>query len=115
MAGEFTGGNSQENTAASDKLHRSEDGAVEIDGVKKFPTDAENVFADDQVKVGTEVYPVFDVDSDAFMQNMTHGRKRVRFKSDTPAYNYMKTTRYNRPFYISNTDAQGKKYTRRIK
>jgi hypothetical protein len=110
MAGEFTQGRSHETIAALDKEQ-----AVDAPVDNKFETDVPEVKADAQVKVGTEVYPVFDVDSEAFNQNMMHGRKRIRFKTGTPAAEYMRASRYNRPFYIRNTDARGQKFTRRIK
>ena len=112
MAGAFTDGDSLENLAAQDKLAPSEDGKTE-DG--KLSTDVNDVFADAEVKVGTETFPVFDVSDNEFHQNMTWGRKRVRFNNETPAANYMRGSRYNRPFFIRNTDKQGKTYTRRIK
>lgn len=110
MAGEFTQGDSHERRAAMDK-----DQAVDAPDDSKFDTDVPDVKADSQVNVGTETYPVFDVSDAEFHQNMMWGRKRVRFNNETPAANYMKGSRYNRPFYIRNTDAQGNKYTRRIK
>lgn len=107
--GEFTDGESHETVAQMDKEQ-----AVGKDD-EKFETDVPDVKADAQVKVGTETYPVFDVTDKEFHQNMTWGRKRVRFDADSNASNYMRNTRYNRPFYIRNTDGQGKKYVRRVK
>lgn len=80
-----------------------------------FDTDVEGVKADAEHAAGTDRFPVFKVDKNEFYQNMTHGRKRLRFKSGSNAQQYMSKTKYQRPFYISYTDSQGKTYSRRIK
>ena len=79
-----------------------------------YPTDVEGVNAIDLVKQGTDEFPVFDCDETEFYQNMQQGRKRLRFKKDSPASQYMSGTKYKRPFYIRTTTANGT-YTRKIK
>ena len=66
----------------------------------KIKTDVDNVFADGE-KNGI---PVFNVSKDEFNQNMSYGRKRLRFKQGTSAAEYMKATKYNKKFFIRNTD-----------
>jgi hypothetical protein len=46
--------------------------------------------------------PVFKVSKNEFYQNMTHGRKRIRFSSGTNVQKYMKRTRYGSPFFIEH-------------
>ena len=74
------------------------------DGVK---TDVEGVFA----QAEKQGIPVFDVSKDEFYQNMNYGRRRLRFKSGTPASQYMQGTRYNRSFWIREPEG----YTRKVK
>jgi len=69
-------------------------------------TDVDDVDASD-TKDGM---PVFDVEKEEFYQNMNHGRKRIRFKAESPASEYMRKTRYNKPFYIKHGE-----YMRKIK
>lgn len=109
--GEFTNGESPDQVAANDKRAATQGTTGPEDG---FETDVSGVKANDFVQRGTEKFPIFDVGEKEFMQNMTHGRKRVRFKTGTPAQAYMKGTRYNRPFYIRH-EKEGKKYVRKIK
>lgn len=78
-----------------------------------FTTDVPDVFADAEVKQGTISYPVFDVTDSEFAQNGQFGRKRMRFTGN--AQKYMQGTKYKLPFFIRNTAANGKQYTRRIK
>ena len=87
-----------EKIAASDRVTSTNPGNVE--------TDVPYVFADGD-KGGV---PVFKVGKNEFYQNMRHGRRRLRFKSGTPAQKYMSKTKYNRPFYISHDG-----YIRKIK
>lgn len=83
--------------------------------VKQYPTDVEGVFASDVVKHGNLEFPVFDCAEDEFYQNMVMGRKRLRFKSGSPASQYMSKTKYNRAFFIRTTDSKGQTYTRKVK
>ena len=88
------------------------------DSVKdeKFPTDVEGVEADGYIQQGTNKFPKFKVTQDEFHQNMTDGRRRLRWKTDTPVQKYMAGTKYKIPFYVSYTDEKsGKVYTRKIK
>lgn len=97
--GEFTGGNSPEQKIKNDLAVKDNPQGVE--------TDVDGVFADgikDQM-------PVFDVGKDEFYQNMRYGRRRLRFKSGTPAQKYMQSTRYNRKFWIREPDG----YIRKVK
>jgi hypothetical protein len=82
---------------------------------EKFDTDVEGVKADGQVPYGSDRFPMFKVDKNDFYQNMKHGRKRLRFKTGSGAQQYMKGTKYQRPFYVSYTDSKGKTYSRKIK
>jgi hypothetical protein len=81
---------------------------------KEFPTDVEGVHCNSVVKHGNIELPCFTVSKSEFFQNMTDGRKRLRFKAGTNVQQYMRNTRYNRPFYIKTTD-NGKTYQRKIK
>lgn len=66
---------------------------------KGVPTDVDGVFAD-----GTKGdAPVFDVTPEEFMNNMKMDRRRLRFKNGSKAAEYMRQTRYNRPFWIRNS------------
>lgn len=93
------GGNVRpEEIAAQDRAVTGEVGKVE--------TCVKDCFADGE-KGG---FPVFNVSKDEFYQNMSHGRKRVRFKNGTSAQKYMANTLYKQPFHISHDG-----YTRKIK
>lgn len=74
----------------------------------KIETDVDGVFADAE-KGGV---PVFDVSKDEFFNNMKMDRKRLRFKKDSVISKYMRNTKYNRPFYVRNTEDG---YLRKIK
>ena len=74
----------------------------------KIKTDVLDVFADGE----RNGMPVFDVSPEEFNVNMSGNRRRLRFKSGTPAQNYMRGTRYNIPFWIRNTKDG---YVRKIK
>jgi len=102
--GEFTDNNSSPNSvAASDHAIRGEQGKVN--------TDVSDVFADGE-KLGL---PVFNVDHESFHQNMEFGRKRLRFKEDTPVHNYVQKSQYKRPFWLAMKDNTGQTWTRKIK
>jgi len=111
--GEFTTGQRPEDLAQQDKNNISD--TEKSEEMKGYETDVPGVLADDEVSVGTDKFPVFDVSSSEFHQNMQYGRRRIRFKPDTPVQQYHRNTRYNRPFYIRYTDEKGKKYVRRVK
>jgi len=74
----------------------------------KIGTDVEGIFADAE-KGGV---PVFNVSKKEFFDNMKMDRKRLRFKKDSVVSKYMRNTRYNRPFYVRNTEDG---YLRKIK
>ncbi len=66
----------------------------------KVETDVPDCFADGTFRGKL----VFDVSKDEFYKNMKANRQRLRFKTDTPASDYFKATKYKTPFYIRNTD-----------
>jgi hypothetical protein len=80
-----------------------------------FQTDVENVCADGYIQQGTNKFPKFKVTRDEFWQNQMDGRKRLRFRSGTPAQQYLSGTKYRIPFYISYQEEDGKIYTRKVK
>jgi len=75
------------------------DGTGDSDAPKGVPTDVDGVFADGE-KLGM---PVFDVSPEEFFNNMKMDRRRLRFNKDSNASKYMRTTKYNRPFWIRNS------------
>jgi hypothetical protein len=87
----------------------------EQDEPVKFDTDVPDVKADGEHQYGNIKLPVFNVSKNEFYQNMSQGRRRLRFKSGSGAQQYMSNTKYNRPFMISYTDSKGKSYQRKIK
>ena len=114
--GEFTGysgdDHTPENVTMGGEVEAGEGEEQELAG---YETDVTDCRSDDVVKQGKDDFPCFDVDSSEFHQNMQDGRRRLRFKSGTPAQKYMSGTKYNRPFFIRTTDDKGKKYVRKIK
>jgi len=88
------------------KIARDNEISVPQDG--KVKTDVPDVFADGE----RNGLPLFKVSKNEFYQNMSHGRQRLRFKSGTSTQQYMKNTKYNRPFWIQDTDDG---YIRKIK
>jgi len=85
------------------------------DDIKSYQTDVEGVSAIDVVKYGKDEFPVFDCTEREFYQNMSQGRKRLRFNNGSAAQQYMSGTKYKRPFYIRTTTEKGNTYTRKIK
>ena len=88
---------------------------IQPDANTGFKTDVPDVFSNDVVKQGSVEFPVFDCEKGEFFQNMTNGRKRLRFKPGSPQQQYMKQTKYNKSFFIRHTDTNGQTYTRKIK
>jgi hypothetical protein len=74
----------------------------------KVTTDVDGCFADAEFRGSL----VFDVTKDEFYNNMKADRKRLRFRSGTPAQEYYSKTRYKTPFFIRN---QEDGYMRKIK
>ena len=72
-------------------------------------TDVADVKADGLARDGL---PIFTVSQDEFFKNMKQNRNRLRFGSDTTASQYMRKTRYRRPFWIR--DEKGG-YMRKVK
>lgn len=116
--GEFTSGSgdthNHDNVTMGGEQTGTE-GAAEVETPVGYETDVADVRADDVVRQGKDEFPCFDVDHGEFYQNMQDGRRRLRFKSGSPAQKYMSGTKYNRPFYVRHTDNDGKKYVRKIK
>lgn len=69
------------------------------DAPKGIETDVEGIYADG---IKGDV-PVFDVSPEEFNNNMKMDRRRLRFKQGSKAAEYMRNTRYNRPFWIRNS------------
>jgi len=81
----------------------------------ELETDVEGVSADGYVQQGTNKFPKFNVDQEDFYQNFQDGRRRLRWKPDTPVQKYMAGTKYKNPFYVSYTDDKGRVFTRKVK
>lgn len=98
--GELTGTYTQGDKLAGD--HAVNTPTPETDGEepKGVQTDVDGVYAHGE-KNGV---PVFDVSSDEFYKNMKQDRKRLRFKSGTPAADYHRNSKYRRPFYVRNKE-----------
>ena len=94
--GEISGNfnDSPEGIAAGDNSVQKSDQAG------KIKTDVSDVYADGEYKGS----PVFDVSKSEFYNNMKQDRKRLRFKSGSPASTYMRKTSYRIPFYIRNKE-----------
>jgi len=108
--GEFTG--TDDSNPTSDVKSDGEQMLKPTDG---FQTDVEGIVAPSSVKYGKDEFPCFDVSDKEFYQNMTGGRKRIRFQTDSPAQKYMQGTKYQRKFYIKHVDSNGKALVRSIK
>lgn len=112
--GEFTGYGTPFDKAVTDR-NTSVSGTGENQETG-YPTDVEDVNADDVIKKGKEEYPVFNVSQDEFWSNMKADRKRLRFKNGSKAQQYMRRTRNGaRPFYIKTHDQNGKEYVRKVR
>jgi len=104
------------NNLIGDPTEKMGDDTLDIKDDDTFETDVEGVRADGYIQQGTDKFPKFNVDKSSFFQNMTDGRKRLRFPSGSNAQQYMSNTKYGRnPFYISYTDDHGETYTRKIR
>ena len=103
MPGEFMGQEtvSPEQTAQQDTKFDGKMEQVPIPDIEGLSADGINQ---------RDNLPIFNVDKDEFYQNMSHGRRRIRFKSDSSAQQFMKKSRYNKSFYIKHGD-----YIRKIK
>lgn len=80
---------------------------------EQLETDVPGLFSDDVYKKGTESFPCFDVSKGSFFNNMEQFRKRIRL--DGKAAEYLRATRYNKPFYIKYKDESNRTYIRKIK
>lgn len=112
--GEFTGtGDEHVKNAISDDNLKSGTGEQKEDG---YPTDVDGIKADDIIKYGKEEFPAFNVTPEEFFSNQQSDRKRIRFKKDSKAAQYMRSTKNGaRPFYIKTTAKDGKTYTRKLR
>ena len=72
---------------------------------------AEGVSADDWYKNT----PVFDVNKNSFFQNMRLDRNKTRFANGTKPSQFMKGTKYRKPFYVRFTDSSGEQYLNKFK
>lgn len=104
MAGEFSGENGVSNNV---EMGGSSEGGYE--------TDVAGVKSHDVVKYGKDSFPCFDVSQNEFYQNMQSGRQRLRFAQGSETQKYMQGSKYNRPFFVRFTDANGKQFVRKIK
>jgi len=104
MAGELMGGitHDQENYASIQSSGASNPGKVE--------TDVEGVFADGE----KNQFPIFNVDEEDFFNNMKADRRRLRFKPDNSASQYLRGTKYNKPFFIQYKGDDGH-FMRKVK
>lgn len=76
----------------------------------KIETDVQGVFAD-----GTKNNcPIFSVTKEDFYNNMKADRKRMRFSTEHAAQ-YLRGTRYNKPFYIEYKGDNGEHFLRKVK
>ena len=98
-----------------DKKPEAEAPEVKEKPKKQYATDVPDVKCDDQVRIGSDKFPCFDVTQSEFYQNMQDGRKRLRFTQGSNCQKYMQGTKYNRAFFIRHTDDRGKTYVRKIK
>jgi hypothetical protein len=100
MAGEFSTGETH------DSVNNATEKGTQGENPNKVPTDVEGVFADAM----KDNMPVFDIGKDDFYNNMKVERKRLRFKSDSSAAQYHRSTQYNRPFWLRHEG-----YLRKVK
>lgn len=104
ISGDLGGGN--QDFAQGDKIAGDVNVKSSPDG--KIETDVPDVYAD-----GTKNgHPVFDVSQEEFYNNMKLDRKRLRFKSGTPAAQYHRLSKYRNPFFIRNKEDG---YLRKVK
>lgn len=82
LAGNFW--DSPEGTIAKDQqaIDKPPEGKVPIDGHEDIKCDGINQ---------RDKLPIFKVSRDEFYQNMSNGRQRLRFKSDSDVTKYMRT------------------------
>ena len=103
--GDFTDGSMTPNQM---DVQRSEG---EPDGEEGFDSGLEGIKADGE-KDGV---PIFDVSKNDFYQNMSYGRKRLRFDQGTNVQKFHSGTHYKKPFFIKHKNADdGREYIRKI-
>lgn len=76
----------------------------------KVETEVSGVFADGK----KDEFPVFTVSSEDFYNNMKADRKRLRFSTDSVSQ-YLRGSKYNRPFYIQFKGENGENFLRKVK
>jgi hypothetical protein len=59
--------------------------------------------------------PVFDVSPETFFKNMKMERNRTRFPNKSKASQFMKSTKYRKPFYMRSQDNKGNDIVKQIK
>lgn len=59
--------------------------------------------------------PVFDVPKEDFFKNMRLDRNKTRFSNGTKPSQFMRGTKYRKPFYVRYTDGNGKQYLNKFK
>lgn len=96
---------------------RQENDIIHVQNIfnESVETDVDGINSDGIYKKGFDSYPIFDVTEEEFHGNMETHRQRCRFKSEKVA-EYMRQSRYRKPFYVRYTNEQsGKTYIRKIK
>lgn len=76
-------------------------------------TDVIGVNSDGTYCKGIDKFPIFDVPAKEFHANMEDYRTRLRLSGK--AGEYLRNTRYKKPFYIRTVDANNKTYIRKVK
>ena len=90
---------------------------IDVNNIKddSIKTDVADVDSDAYYAVGTEKFPIFDVNQSEFFNNMKVDRQRMRWNSGSKAQEYSQKTRYRNPFFIRYKDEKGNAYVRRVK
>ena len=93
-----------------DSINLKQQTSVDTSDPSKIETDVKGVFADAM----KDNFPVFSVTKDEFYNNMKADRKRMRFSTEH-ASQYLRGTRYNRPFFIQYKGENGEHFLRKVK
>lgn len=59
--------------------------------------------------------PVFDVNKEDFFKNMRLDRNKTRFANQSKPSQFMKGTKYRKPFYVRYKDSNGTPYLNKFK
>lgn len=106
MGGELYG-----NGETHDTINRVQETNPDMIDPGKVATEVDGVFADGM----KDQFPIFSVTKDEFYNNMKADRRRMRFTQTEPAAQYLRGTRYNRPFYIQYKGENGEHFLRKVK